>query len=72
MSGVKMSELNQVEPRQKNKLLMLDVETESMCTVTVEQLLGLQQEALKKPCIHCGNVGSYDSRGNCGCCGAPK
>jgi hypothetical protein len=67
-----MSDLKSVEPKHKNKLLMLDVETNTTCIVTIEQLLGLQQEALAKPCKHCGNIGSYDSRGNCGCCGAPK
>jgi len=72
MSGIKISQLTPAIPKNKNILLMYDVEEDRTCTVSIEQLLGMQQEALQKECKHCGNIGSYDSRGNCGCCGAPK
>jgi hypothetical protein len=72
MRAMRMSDLEIADPKKENKLLMLDVEANKTCAVSIEQLLGMQQEALQKECKHCGNVGSYDSHGNCGCCGAPK
>ena len=41
-------------------------------TVTIRELLGLQQSVLNQPCQYCGSRGKYDIRGNCGACGAPQ
>jgi hypothetical protein len=71
MQNVKMSELERGDPKNENLLLVLDMTVHKSKTITIGQLLGMQQEALNKPCQHCGSRGKYDIRGNCGACGAP-
>ena len=69
--NVKISDL----PRNENpskECVILTVENRTSQTITLGQLIGLQQAKLNKPCHYCGSRGKYDTRGNCGACGAPQ
>lgn len=67
----KMSDL----PKNENpseECVILTVENRTSQTITIGQLIGLQQVKLNRPCPYCGSRGKYDVRGNCGACGAPQ
>lgn len=69
---MRMSELVQAnDPKSHDRILMYSMDTRQSKTVTIGQLLALQQEAINIPCKYCGSRGHYDTRGNCGACGAP-
>jgi len=60
------------EPDENDKILISHGQDIPMAmTITVRQLLGMQQKELRRKCLSCGTVGSYDMRGNCGACGHP-
>jgi len=71
MTNVRMRDLPNVAPSSSLRVLVDDPYTHTG-TITIAQLLGLQQEQLNKPCPYCGSRGKYDVRGNCGACGAPQ
>jgi len=71
MRGIRMPDLPKSE-NPSTECLILTVENNASRTITLGQLLGLQQEKLNKPCCYCGSRGKYDVRGNCGACGAPQ
>ena len=56
---------------QDRLLVYSGVGTPMNTTITIRQLLGMQQQVLTIPCEYCGSRGKYDTRGNCGACGAP-
>lgn len=64
-------ELQHMKPSGDVLVLVADGDARTSGTITINQLLGLQQEALNTPCQYCGSRGKYDRRGNCGACGAP-
>ena len=72
MGDVTMRQLPKaVEPTDDYLILTAEPYTGHNATMSISQLLGLQQAALNKPCSHCGSRGKFDIRGNCGSCGAP-
>jgi hypothetical protein len=58
-------------PTENDCVVMYSVTSGHNNKITIGQLLGLQQQALNKPCDFCGSRGKFDVRGNCGACGAP-
>lgn len=72
MNSVKISELEKVKEVGPEFLIpVVDTSERKTKTITIQQLLGIQQEALNEPCKFCGSRGKFDVRGNCGACGAP-
>ena len=69
MTYKRLSDLERLEA--KSDMLIFTSDGKNSGSITIRQLLGLQQEALNTPCPHCGSRGKYDRRGNCGACGAP-
>lgn len=70
---IRISELQKAEPTEKDEIMIVHYTENGPASskVTVGQLLGMQQTALRRKCPACGTVGSYDMRGNCGACGHP-
>ena len=61
------------KPNDTDKVLISHYENGDSFTmaISVYQLLGIQQQALRRICPACGTIGCYDMRGNCGACGHP-
>ena len=58
-------------PSAKDELILYDKDTNTTKKITVASLPNLIGIALKYQCESCGSRGDFDSRGNCGSCGAP-
>lgn len=71
MKTMKLSELPKIELNDDLLLYVADTNKRMSGSITIRQLIGIQQETLNRPCQYCGSRGKYDRRGNCGACGAP-
>ena len=73
MKGIRLDDLPIRDDFEEHDRLLVysGIGTPMSTTITIRQLLGMQQQVLTIPCEYCGSRGKYDIRGNCGACGAP-
>ena len=72
MSVLTISQLEEkFKPVATDELVLYDSESKTTKKIMIASLPNLITMALGTPCKYCGSRGNFDSRGNCGSCGAP-